>query len=343
MRISSKYYIYILEIIVLTILIYFIHKNISEIMEILTPILISTILAYLINPFVQYFETKGLKKVPSILLVYALILLIMILAIFFILPLVFNEISNLLKMLPKYIDELLKNVDNAKIYYSKLLPKGFELLLNKRIESLNTIAVKKLDILIQELISLSTHILDLIVTPIITFYVLKDKDILKNELKEIIPESKKSTLLRILKDLDNVMSKYIRGQIYISLFVTLLTSIGLMIIKVRYSIVIGIIAGVLNIIPYFGPILGAIPAVTIGLIDSFYKGIWAFIIFFLVQQVESAILAPKIMSDSVDLHPITVIITLLVGEQFFGIWGLLFSLPVVAMIKVILKDILIEI
>lgn len=343
MRINKKYITYIISMIIVILFLYFVFRNIDKIKEILFPIFISILIAYLVNPFVSFFEDKGIKRVQSIIIVYFLLLCIMALTVLFIFPIITNEMSSLFKILPGNIDDLTYKINDIKNNYLAYLPKEFSTVLVKRTSMLNKEIASMIDASIQSIISLTGHILNLILTPIITFYLLKDKDILKSEIKEIIPENMRGRFSKILKDLDSVMSKYIRGQIYISIIVTVLTSIGLMIIKVKYSVLIGILAGILNIIPYFGPILGSIPAIVMGLIDSLYKGIWAFVIFFLVQQIESAFFAPKIMSDSVDLHPITVIVALLVGEQFFGIWGMLLSVPVVAMIKVILKDVFIEV
>lgn len=343
MKINKKFITYIIELVIAILIIYFIIRNADKIKEIFFPIFISILMAYIMGPLVKYFEEKGIKKIQAIIIVYILFIGILMSLLFFIFPLITNELSNLFKMLPGYIDDYTSKINDIKNNYLSYLPKEFGIVFIKRTNMLNKVIISKIDTSIQSIMSLTGHILNLILTPIITFYLLKDKEIFKNEIKEIIPETKRAKFSKILKDLDSVMSKYIRGQIYISLFVMVLTSIGLMTIKVKYSILIGILAGVLNIIPYFGPILGSIPAVMMGLLDSLYKGIWAFIMFFLVQQVESAFLAPKIMSDNVDLHPITVIIALLVGEQFFGIWGLLLSVPIVAMIKVLLKDVFIEV
>ena len=101
--------------------------------------------------------------------------------------------------------------------------------------------------------------------------------------------------------------------------------------------IIGAIAGLGNVIPYFGPIIGAIPAVIIAFLDEPIKALWVIIAFFGIQQIESAVLQPKIVGDSVGLHPVFVIISLLIGGELFGIAGLLFAVPIAGSIKVVLK------
>ncbi|MDI3311814.1 MAG: AI-2E family transporter [Thermoanaerobacterium sp.] len=343
MRISKKYMTYIIWIILAFIILYFFYKNIDKIKEVLFPVFVSIILAYFINPIVTLIESKGIKRVHSIIFVYFLLMIVAALFIIFIFPVIVSEMSNLFKMIPDYISLLTYKINNIKNDYLSYLPKEFNKIFVKRANMFNKQIELVIDKAMQSIILMTGHLVNLILSPIITFYLLKDKEVLKNGINEFIPQKMRGSFLKILKDIDYVLSNYIRSQIYISLIVTVLTSIGLMILKVKYSLLIGILAGILNVIPYFGPILGSIPAVVMGLMDSFYKGVWSFVIFFLVQQIESAVIAPKIMSDNVDLHPITVIIALLVGEQFFGILGMLLSVPVVAIAKVILKDIFLEV
>ncbi|AFK86985.1 MULTISPECIES: AI-2E family transporter [Thermoanaerobacterium] len=343
MRICKGYIKYIIWIIISIIALYFFYRNANKIKEILLPLLVSVILAYLINPIVTYLERKGIKRVQSIIIVYFLLMIVLSLFAIFIFPVIANEISNLFKMIPDYVSLLTYKINNIKNDYLSYLPREFNNIFAKRANMFNRQMELIIDRAMQGIISMTNHLVNLILSPIITFYLLKDKEALKNGINQFIPQKMRGSFLKILKDIDYVLSNYIRSQIYISLIVTILTSIGLMILRVKYSLLIGILAGILNIIPYFGPILGSIPAVVMGLMDSFYKGIWSFAIFFLVQQIESAIIAPKIMSDNVDLHPITVIIALLVGEQFFGVLGMLLSVPVVAVAKVIFKDIFMEV
>ncbi|AEF17173.1 MULTISPECIES: AI-2E family transporter [Thermoanaerobacterium] len=342
MRICKRYIRYFTWIIIILVVLYFFYMNANKIKEILLPLLVSIILAYLINPIVTYIEKKGIKRVQSIIIVYFLLMIVVSLFAIFIFPVIVNEMSNLFKMIPDYISLLNDKVNNIKNDYLSYLPKEFNKIFIKRANMFDKQMELIVDRAMQSVISMTGHLVNLILSPIITFYLLKDKEVLKNGINEFIPQKMRETFLKILKDIDYVLSNYIRSQIYISLIVTFLTSIGLMILRVKYSLLIGILAGIFNVIPYFGPILGSIPAVVMGLMDSFYKGVWSFVVFFLVQQIESAIIAPKIMSDNVDLHPITVIIALLVGEQFFGILGMLLSVPVVAVVKVIFKDIFIK-
>lgn len=342
-KFNKKHAIYLIMLLLSIIFAYYIFKNWNSVKNIVFPIIFSCLSAYILSPFVQYFESKGFSPTFSILAVYLIIGILVLLIVLYIIPLLSNELSLFFKMLPAYTTEIGNVVRKIKAEYLAYLPPEFENVINKNIYRLHKLFTAKVDDSIQGILALFQKILDIIIIPIITFYILKDKSIFKEELKDILPEKNKKLFLLILKDIDSVLSKYIRGQIYVSVFVTVFTILGLLIIKVKYAILIGILAGILNIIPYFGPMIGIIPAIMMGLLDSVYKGIWAFFVFIIVQQLENAILIPKIMSDSVGLHPITIIISLIIGEQFFGIWGLIFAVPIVAIVKVILKDVFIEV
>lgn len=343
LKINKKHVIYTVMFLLSIIFTFYMFKNWSSVKNIVFPIIFSCLSAYILSPFVQFFESKGFSPTVSILAVYLIIGILILFVILYIVPLLSNELTLFFKMLPAYINEIENVIRKIKAEFLVYLPPEFENVINKNMYRLRELFTAKVDDLIQGIVALFQKALDFIIIPIITFYILKDKRIFREELKDILPEKNKKLFLLILKDINSVLSKYIRGQIYVSAFVTVFTILGLLIIKIKYAILIGILAGILNIIPYFGPMIGIIPAIMMGLLDSIYKGIWAFFVFIIVQQLENTIFIPKIMSDSVGLHPITIIISLIIGEQFFGIWGLIFAVPIVAIIKVILKDVFIEV
>lgn len=320
-------------------LLYFFIKNWASIKNILSPFFVSALIAYLLNPLVKFFNSKGISNFLSILLVFLIIALGMLFFSFIILPVLINEIIAFMRMIPFYTEELQKILIQLKFNYFSYLPPQFEKVLDKNLNALNNLFTSHVDLIFKSTIAILRGIINVIIVPIITFYILKDKNVFKQEIEEIIPSQYHDSFFSILKKIDKILSKYIRAQIYLSIFVAIFTSIGLYLINVKYAFLIGILAGILNIIPYIGPILSIIPAVLIGLLDSLSKGFWSLLVCILVQQIENVLITPKIISDSVGLHPITVVFSLLAGEELFGIWGLLLSVPVVAIGKVILTEI----
>ncbi|AIS52331.1 hypothetical protein TKV_c11600 [Thermoanaerobacter kivui] len=338
---SRKIYVFF-SIVVLIVAFYFFIKNWVSIKEILSPFFVSALIAYLLNPFVKFFTSKGFSVSFSIFVVFLIVTLGILFFSFFIVPLLVSEFIALLKMIPFYAEEIQTFLMQLKFNYLSYLPPQFERVLDKNLGSLNTAFASQIDSAFKSAMTLLKDLVDIIVIPIVTFYLLKDKDVFKKEIERLVPQKYSFKFFNILRKIDKILSKYIRAQIYISIFVAIFTMIGLSLIKVKYAFLIGLLAGILNIIPYVGPILSVIPAVLIGLLDSLTKGFWALIICLVVQQIENAFITPKVMSDSVGLHPVTVIFSLIAGEELFGIWGLLLSVPIVAMIKAIIIEIFIE-
>jgi len=187
------------------------------------------------------------------------------------------------------------------------------------------------------LINFFSKMFNFFVVPVLTFYMLKDSEHFKNQLILVIPKSNRKKILQLFKDIDNVFGKYIRGQIFISSIVGIMTTIVLVLIKVKYPLILGIFAGVSNIIPYFGPIIGMIPTIIFALLDSPTKALYAMGSYILVQQMESGIITPKIIGESIGLHPIYVIMALIIGGKAFGIVGLIIAVPFAAIIKLCIK------
>jgi predicted PurR-regulated permease PerM len=137
--------------------------------------------------------------------------------------------------------------------------------------------------------------------------------------------------------IDDVLSAYIRGQLLLCLFVGGLATLSLFIIGVPFALVLGLIAGLLEALPYIGPILGAIPALVVALLSDPGTAIWTAIAFFSIQQIENLILVPRIAGESVKLHPAVVMVVLVVGNELAGFWGMLVAVPTTAVIRDVFK------
>jgi len=131
--------------------------------------------------------------------------------------------------------------------------------------------------------------------------------------------------------------KFIRGHLLVASMVGVLTSLGLALVGVKFYLLLGIIAGIADLIPYFGPIIGAIPAVGLALLNSSQQALYVLLVMVVVQQVENNLLSPKILGDSVGLHPVVVIFVLLAGGHLFGILGMLLAVPLTAILRILVN------
>ena len=137
--------------------------------------------------------------------------------------------------------------------------------------------------------------------------------------------------------MDNSLGSFIRGQLLISAIVGILIAVGLSIMGVDFALIIGLIAGIFNIVPYFGPIIGAVPAVVFALLKSPLTAVYVVLLFAVVNQVESSIISPNILGEHVGLHPVTVIFSIISGGYLFGILGVILAVPVTSIVKVTLR------
>jgi len=182
-----------------------------------------------------------------------------------------------------------------------------------------------------------SFIIGLVVIPFWLFYILHDESQVKEGLLRALPEQLRADAQCLASLIDDVLSAYIRGQLLLCLFVGGLATVALFIIGVPFALVLGIIAGLFEALPYVGPILGAIPAILVALLSDPGSAIWVAVAFFAIQQVENLLLVPRIAGKSVKLHPALVMIVLVIGNELAGFLGMLIAVPVAAVIRDLFK------
>ncbi|WP_162523452.1 AI-2E family transporter [Calorimonas adulescens] len=326
-KITARYLIIILLIILI-----YIYRN--NLLNVLMPFMIGGIIAYLVYPLINYLENKGVRRSYSILIIFFAILIVILLLFLFLTPHITSEINEFISELPniRYSAEEKLNVLEERL---RSIP-GVDEAISEFYDRANESFISLLEGLPDRVGSIFSSLLNIILAPIISFYILMDGEKIYANFYLLIPEKDRQTLEFIMRDVEGIINGYIRGQFYINLFVATFTAVGLAIIGVKLAIILGILTGILNFIPYFGPILAAIPTVMMALLDSPQKAIYALIIYLVVQQIESGILAPRILSENLGLHPLMVMFLLLLGQEFFGIIGMLVSVPLAAVIRRVL-------
>ncbi len=175
------------------------------------------------------------------------------------------------------------------------------------------------------------------IVPVVSFYLIYDREKLVNRITNWITKYRGQRFLDLTSDLNAAMSDFIRGRLIMAAFVGVGTTIVMFILGIEFALVIGIITAVADIIPYIGPFLGFIPAFILAWIDSPVKGVIMAVSFLLLQWLENNVLGPKILSDSVGLHPIIILFCILIGASIGGVLGMIFFLPIVLATKIILE------
>ncbi|MBS5937649.1 AI-2E family transporter [Clostridium sp.] len=317
-------------------LIFILYFKIKTINSVVNIILISLIFSYSLKPIRNILteRIKLNKRAASILIILGIFIIVGIF-LYILIPSILKESNN--------IGDIIGNIDNyIDSLYSKLKINDIEFLKNIYViinEKLNTFLVTFSESFLTNILEGIENIISLAIIPIVTYYFLVDGELLFHKLLLILPTEKRIVIKKVLTHIDKVLSRYIVSQLFLSLIIGVITSIALLILGVNFAIPLGIFNGILNIIPYFGPIIGGLPAVFVALISSPKKALLTALVVFLIQQIEGNILSPKITGDSTNMHPIIIIILLLIGEKLGGFVGMIIAVPIGVIIKVIYEDI----
>jgi predicted PurR-regulated permease PerM len=182
-----------------------------------------------------------------------------------------------------------------------------------------------------------TFILGLVLIPLMCYYFLVDADKFKHSFKLLFPQTYNERIETTISLMNVMLGNYVRGQLTLSFIMAVLVTVGLTLFGVKYALLLGLIAGIAELIPMVGPILGFIPAALLALAISPIKLLWVVILYGGLHVLENNVLVPRIMGRNMDLHPMTVIIAMMIGAQLLGVLGVLIALPVTAAGKIALN------
>ena len=340
----------------------------------LSSVIIAIIFAYIIDPIVNYLERKGVKRQFGVIIVYISVILIFGILIVSVIPKTINEISNLLTSLPAMVDTLIREVNNfVSNVFAKFnieLPENFinvyketnpkvngdvetpqivSDILNSIKATINDLIVKaqgslmgSLSNVLSKLYGFLTSAFRLVLIIIFSFYFSVDKDRFMHRVKKAIPNKYRDDISYLTSNIDTALQQFIRGRMLMAIFVGLITMAYLLVLRVDFAIIIGLITCVADIIPYIGPFLGCAPAVLFAFMDSPMKALWVLILFVIVQWVENNILAPKLIGDSTGLNPLVILISIIIGGGIFGVWGMVISVPLMSIIFILVDFIKIK-
>lgn len=331
-NLNIKRFIKLFFIVLIAILLFFLIYKIEFIKEVLLVVLCSFIIAYGLKPLYCYIliRTKINKRVLAIGII--LLVILFFVAIFSILvPRILSESLNLEQLLDTVevaLEIILDKFNIQKETFYEIINLQFGEKINSIIGTISSKVFYGSLMLIENLIALA-------VIPVVAYYFLVESSMINNKLMLLIPSEKREIIKKIGKDIDRVLGKYILGQGILCLIVTVLSFVGLFIVDVKFALILSLLNGVLNIIPYFGAILGIVPALLVALIDGPTKVLSVLIVFIIIQQIEGNILAPKVTASSISMHPLTIIILLLIGEKIGGFLGMILIIPIAIILKVL--------
>jgi len=304
------------------------------------PVLLAGVLFYILHPFVSLLEKKGVSRIVSIASIYLIVIGLFVFLVLTVIPIIKDQIDALIDNLPYFGHEIERAA--RRFGESNLLGKIQE---NLNINVANMVKDYTVDFtkslssvtgnVTGFLSTITEVVLTFVMVPFILFYLLKDGEQLPNHFLKFISEQRRPAAMRILDDMHYAISSYIRGQIIVSLFIGIMLLIGYLIIGIKYAVLLAILAMIVNIVPYVGPIIAITPALIIAFIDSPAMVLKVIIVMMVVQLAEGKFISPQVMGKKLDIHPITIIFIILTAGNLFGIMGIILAIPGYAILKVL--------
>jgi len=309
----------------------------NEISLIVKIFIAAALLAYMLDPLVVFLESHGMRRLQATVIVFILTALVVTAALYVLVPAVTDELNSLRQgMGGGKANEYLVRLDASLREKFALFGAG-EINLPQMWHDFVADSVNKLLGYFVDAVTVATAAL---LVPVITFFLLADGRGFKKRIVRMVPNYYFEFTLNLLYKMDQMLGRYLRGVLLDALVIGVLATLVLWGQNVKYFVVLGTIIGLANIIPYFGPIAGAVPAVLVALVSTGDPRYAAFVAIgqFLVQVVDAALVKPFVLSRMVDLHPLTVLMAVIIGGSFFGLFGLFLSVPALAVAKVALTE-----
>ncbi|MGC6476227.1 MAG: AI-2E family transporter [Parvibaculales bacterium] len=303
--------------------------------DILLPFVAGFAIAYLLDPVADRLESFGLNRIAATAVITFVFMVSIILLVMFGLPYIANQLMEFVTQIPAYVERL-KGLSEGLVQDEQI---------EKIIQSFSENAVTTVSGLGQQLLLKSLSFLNilalLVITPVVTFYMLNDWDKMVARLDRLLPPENASRIRQLAGEVDNVLTGFVHGQILVCLFLGLLYAIGLELIGLDGGFIIGFVAGLISFIPYLGSMVGVLLATVFGLFQYWPEWqvlVYILLVFGLGQFIEGNILTPKLVGEKVRLHPVWIMFALLAFGSLFGFLGLLLAVPVAAIIGVIVRN-----
>lgn len=300
-------------------------------------LIISALIAYILDPLAGRLESSGMSRTMATLIVFSGLMAILIGFILLLLPVITQEVKEL---------QAAFAAGEVQIFFKKT-----ESLLQERLaglgisnlnltERLQTFFSRFGEGLLGYLLNVVSIITNLVIIPFIIFFLLKDGQQIKKQLISLVPNRYFEFSLNLLYKMDLQLGNYLRGQFLDAFIIGILSITALWILGINYFFVIGAFAGLANLIPYIGPIAGAIPAIIVSVVQTgnFSMVPWIVLAFAIVQLADNVLVQPIVVAKTVNMHPLLVLLVVIIGGQFMGILGMILAVPVTGVLKVIIQE-----
>ena len=307
--------------------------------DIIIIFVVSLLIAFIFNPFVTILERRGLNRLPSTLIMFIGVGVLLYLVFSFFIPRFVFQMNQLITALKDFsLHEQLIKVEKEIYSFLPFYPLGE---ISKRIErfisSQITSSFDSISIILSSILSI---VAILVIVPFISFFLLKDNRKIFRGIIQLMPNNYFESSYWVLKKVSIQLGRFVRGWVFDATFVGVTCGLGFYLIGVPYALPLGVIAGLGHLVPYLGPIIGGIPAIIISIIQfgDFSAIPYIILVMSLVYTFDNGFVQPYVFSKSVDMHPIVIILLIITGSQLFGILGMLLAVPTAAIIRTSAKE-----
>lgn len=309
-----------------------------------TPFITALIITYLTRPLINLLHKTGINFSISVVISFFITLALFVAGLFLLIPQILQGIQSIIDKLPEIVS---KTTQGFQYFLTALenvgLPQDIKQALineaNKFSSQLPNFAgvfTKNISGILFDVVGVFGNFL---IGFLISYYYFVDYEKIRNTFLKLFPKTIRTDLCIVGSGIDNALKGFIQGQLLAALIVGTMEWIGLSLLGVNNALALAVIGGIANLIPFFGPFIGAIPAIAVGFLQSPIHAVSALIVFLFVQQIDNMFVSPKIIEGRLGLHPLVTLFAVLFGGSFFGIEGMFFAVPVVAIIWVILNRI----
>ena len=314
--------------------------------DIFLPLMLGLAIAYLFDPAVSWLERKRVPRIAGVVIITVVLALVVTGFFFYVVPQMNQQVRRLVEKMPEYQERLQATIAPWLQRTRARYPEQWEDIRTRAIdglrENLPRITAGVSDAirgLFSTLGGVILFILNLVFVPVFAFYLLVDFPTVRRKIAELIPLPYRDVTLARVREVDQAVASFLRGQLVIALILAVINAVGLMVLDVPLGLVIGIVAGLANMIPYMALVVGLAPALLLSWAEhqSLANLLGVLIVFSAAQMLEGMVLSPRILGASVNLHPVWVLLAILIGGSTLGILGMLIAVPAAAAVQVFVR------
>ncbi len=316
-------------------------KFVMTILKVATPFFIGFVIAWLFNPLVVKLENRGWNRAVASMVIFLVFILIIFAFFSMLIPTIYTQLNDLIASLPgifnslkNWITNFLNNFNSSDMFDVA----SIEANIFKSMEDLGTNITTNLPSMIMNIVGVVFSGLGtMAISLVVGLYLLFDFNNAADHLLKYIPKTHKYEIETLINQIGEELRKCVRGTLTIACMVFVCDSLGFALAGLKAPILFGLLCGITDLIPYIGPYIGGAAAVIVGFSQNPMTGIIVLSVAVVVQLIENYVLQPVVMSKTVELHPVTIIIGLLIFGHFFGIIGMILAMPIMSLIKVVYR------